>query len=573
MFKENKSHLQGSMFGFNNHLSERSKKELLKSEEYAFYELIFRNIREEDFAVLFSENGSRPNAPINAMISAFILHEKKGWSYEELFKQISFNLLTRTALGLDTLDNDPFCQATLFNFQNRLRKHFEKTGENLIEKVFDNLTEKQIKSLKIKTDIQRSDSVLIASNIKNYSRIELLIEVIIRMYKVLSTSDKEWFGKELDVYLKEGSEHYVYKLKKPDLPHELNKLGKIYHWYFWELKEGYGDTEIYQILSRVFEEHFTVVDEKIDVIPALSLNSDILQSPDDLEATYRKKRDKESRGFVLNSTETANPDNQLNLITDVIVEKNNKDDSVILSERIDTIKEKTPDLNELHTDGGYGSKENDVKMEELAIKHVQTAVKGRDPKVFIDIALDTNDNYVVICPYQQVFPQQTNKRWKAEFTCSICEGCPLSSDCPTIPKKKSRVYYFDHSDYLMKKRHKSIESIPADRRKLRPNVEATMNEFTYQLRKEKLKVRGKFKSMMFAFTKAIAINFGRIYRNASTLGTVDTSSIPSIIYSFARILSFFMSKYEIIRKSLCNLTKILFYSKNIWEVHSNIGMA
>ena len=45
------------------------------------------------------------------------------------------------------------------------------------------------------------------------------------------------------------------------------------------------------------------------------------------------------------------------------------------------LKEKTLDLKELHTDGAYGSKDNDQKFEELGITHIPTAVKGRKSKV------------------------------------------------------------------------------------------------------------------------------------------------------------------------------------------------
>ena len=81
---------------------------------------------------------------------------RNNWTTEELFDRIDFDLLTRTALGLDTLEDTPFCPATFFNFQNRLLAHFTQTGENLIEGVFDSLTQEQLKALKIKTNIQRS---------------------------------------------------------------------------------------------------------------------------------------------------------------------------------------------------------------------------------------------------------------------------------------------------------------------------------------------------------------------------------------------------------------------------------
>ena len=52
----------------------------------------------------------------------------------------------------------------------------------------------------------------------------------------------------------------------------------------------------------------------------------------------------------------------------------------------------------LHTDGGYGSEDNDRKFEELGITHIQTAVRGRKSKVDMTIEETTEGEYEVSCP-------------------------------------------------------------------------------------------------------------------------------------------------------------------------------
>ncbi len=177
-------------------------KELQDSEEQKFYDLIFCNIKEEDFSCLYSEIGSRPNAPINCMVSAMLLQHREKLTYKKLFDNIKFNLLTKIALGLTTLDEVPFSEASLFNFQNKLNSYFIKTGENLFERVFDHLTENQLKELKIKTDIQRTDSFQAASNIRRYSRLQLLVEMLIRTYRVLSEEDQKQYEGLFSLYVK-----------------------------------------------------------------------------------------------------------------------------------------------------------------------------------------------------------------------------------------------------------------------------------------------------------------------------------------------------------------------------------
>jgi len=513
MFRNNTSHMQPSLFGIASQLPEAKLKKLKKSKEYEFYRLVFCKINEKDFSVLYSDNCSRPNAPVNSLVASIILMYHNNWTTEELFNRIDFDLLTRTALGLDTLEQTPFCPATFFNFQNRLLSHFVATGENLLEGVFDSLTQQQLKTLKIKTDIQRSDSFMAMSNIRNYSRTQLLIEMLIRLHRILSDQDKLRFKELLNPYINQSSGQYIYNLERASIPHEQEKLGQLYRKLYETLKESYKDVEVFRVFERVYTEHFTVIDDTVTVKTGKELNGSTLQSPDDIDATYRKKRDRHYRGQSVNVTETANPDNDLNLITDVAVCSNDTDDSKILNKRIEPIKEKTPDLNELHTDGAYGSEDNDKIMEELEITHVQTAVRGRKAEVSIQIEEVSDGQYTVKCPRQSVSSQKTKTRYKACFYVEICKQCPLSKNCPAKQQSDKRTYYFDRSDYLLGRRNRNIKSLPPERRKLRPNVEATVKEFTKPFNhKGKLRVRGLFKTMVYAHAMAISINFGRIWR-------------------------------------------------------------
>jgi len=129
MFRKNTSHLQPSLFGMASQLPKTKLEKLKKSKEYDFYQLVFCTINEKDFSILYSDNCSRPNAPVNSLVASIILMYRNNWTTEELFDRIDFDLLTRTALGLDTLEDTPFCPATSFNFQNRLLCHFTQTGK------------------------------------------------------------------------------------------------------------------------------------------------------------------------------------------------------------------------------------------------------------------------------------------------------------------------------------------------------------------------------------------------------------------------------------------------------------
>jgi hypothetical protein len=536
MFKKNVQHLQADMFGLKSTMPKELMKHAVKSEEYHFYHMVFCHIEEDLFSVLYSDEKSRPNAPINTMVAALFLQNRRTWTYNELFQNMRFNMLTRMAFGLDDLTSMPFCQATLFNFQNRLNKHFIKTGENLLEQVFDRLTDKQLKTLKLKTNIQRTDSTFAASNIRNYSRLQLLIEMVIRIYRVLSEEDKVRFSEQFATYTKKTSGQYIYYLKSSDLPHELEKIGALFFWIDRNLKSAYRDLAVFQIFERIYHEHFTVSEEMAIVKSNKELHSGCLQSPDDLDATYRDKNGKKSKGQILNVVETAHPENPINLLTDVSIFPNNKDDSRNLNERMDRLIEKTPDLDELHTDGAYGSSDNDRKFQNHNITQVQSDLRGREAAVSFEIEQTSEDEHVVSCPYQKVNSQKCKKRFKAEFDLTICNGCEKSSVCPASCNKKYRTFYFTHKDYLRKKRQKSRASIPPDRLTLRNNVEATINEFACKMPNKKLKVRGAFKTSVFAFSVATSINFGRVYRYIRANPDILTPLLQKLQFSKEQFL-------------------------------------
>ncbi len=123
------------------------------------------------------------------------------------------------------------------------------------------------------------------------------------------------------------------------------------------------------------------------------------------------------------------------------------------------------------------------------------------------------ENYQVSCPLQKVKAEKTRSRYKACFAKKIGDKCSLYGICPTLIQKRHRTYYFTDEQYLAKQRKRNINTLPPQRRKLRPNVEATIKEFVKPFNhKGKLRIRGQFKTMIYAYSMGIAINFGRINR-------------------------------------------------------------
>jgi DDE family transposase/transposase-like protein DUF772 len=516
MFRANTAHLQQDFLSLKHFLPADTRRRLEASKEYAFYRRVFCRIPEELFADLYSSDpASRPNAPINALVSALLLQHMNNWTFEELFDRMAFDLKTRAALGLWTLDADPFCPATLFNFQRRLRDHMAATGSNKFELLFDQLTQEDLKTLGLNATIQRSDSTQIGTFIREYTRVELLVEIVLRMWRALSEQDKALHQERFAPYVTaQTAGQFLFRLRREDLPGTLEGLGQLYAWMVDRLQADYGTREIYGIVRRVFEEQFTRAADRILLRPDAEIASASLQSPDDPDATFRFKDGEDYTGYVLHATETAHPDNPLQLVIDVALAPNNQDDSTILKERLPAMHRKTPDLKELHTDGAYGSAGNDVLMADFQIDHVQTGIRGRSSQAPLEVTALDDGRFQVRCAAGHVVQSVPARlRHKADFQAAWCSSCPLAAVCPAIRRNDdSRRYYVDQATALRQARHRRLLELPPERQHLRANVEATMQEFKTPTRKGKLRVRRRVRVTQNVFLRALMINFGRIFR-------------------------------------------------------------
>lgn len=511
---------------------------LKKGKGYQFYDIVFRHIKEEDFRCLYSDKWSCPNSPVNQLVSAIVLCVQRDWSNEELERQLAFNIEIRIALGLSDIASRPFTIRTLYNFQNRLLTYERSTGINLLKQLFEQLTDKQLKALELDTSIQRIDSVLLESNIKNYSRISLLVEVLRRLYLLLCPADQQAYYFMFKPYLK-GGEKFAYELKPSDKEGQLATLGQVYYSLYKQLGDSYKDQVVYQTFVRAYQDHFEVCeqtqDQDQDQDPATvqdptadsievkvrqgNLGSAILQSPDDLDATFRKKRKEFHHGSVAFGTETCHPNNELNLVTTIDAATNNTDDAAYLEDNLANMVERTPKLKELHTDGGFGSTEVDKIAATTGVTIIQTAVKGRTAQVPIAVQGDEEQGFLVNCPQEEqpsVKATKTPKRYKASFDLNICNTCPFREECPAFKhqsvKKNLATFYFPVETAARQKRHQAVQKLPKERQTLRSGVEGLMGQMHRGAKHTgKLKVRGLLRTKLYVFAMGITINFERIY--------------------------------------------------------------
>lgn len=531
MFRKNTKHQQPALISAASELPEKQRKRLENSWADTFYHEFFSRIDESVFAVLYSEVGSRPNVPVNVLVGLEALKAGFGWSDQELYENYCYDLQVRYALGYDRLGDGDFEIRSMYYFRERLSRYNTEKGINLLEKAFEQITDAQIVNLKVRTGMQRMDSTQIASNIVSASRLQLLVEGIQRVERILSEADKTRLAETLAPYIQDDAGHYTYRVKgKQALDEHLQEIGHTIHNLLQDLKASYASETAYRVLERLFAENFNLVPDGPRPKENAEITSGCLQSVDDLEASYRTKGTGHYKGYVANITETCDPENEFQLITKVQVAPNNIDDGQLLAEALPNLKART-DLDTLVTDGGFGSEVSDAALQEQDVVLIQTAIRGAQPNpdkfTLADFGIQQDEQghpTTLTCPQGQTVPVIAGRTtgWQAHFDPAICSTCPFqqSGRCRTQPQKRDPRYLmtFTTPELRTARRRQNHRKHIGDSHNLRSAVEATVRSVKHPFPAGKLPVRGQFRVTCMAIASAATTNVRRIqrYLNAKT---------------------------------------------------------
>jgi hypothetical protein len=525
MYKPNKRHLQPLLISNVNELPEKKRKRLATSWADDFYHQFFSRIDEDAFAVLYVDHPSRPNVPINWLVSLETLKAGFGWSDEELYDHFCFDLQVRYALGIHDLNESDFELRTLYYFRERLSRYNLAHGVNLLTQAFERITDQQLTALQIKTGKQRMDSTQIASNILAMSRLQLLVEALQRLHRSLSEADQQRYAETFAPYLQGHSGQYVYRIKgKQATETHLQQIGEVVDRLLEELRAGYAQEPAYQVLARLFADNFRLEAQAVHPKANEELQAGSLQSVDDLEATYRRKGARDYKGYVANLSETCDPDNAVQLITKVQVAPNTTNDNSLLLEALPDLKERTG-LETLYTDGPYAGPEVDPVLEQHQVEQIQTGINGKtldSGKLYlVDFEIEQNEPGVptrLTCPQGQTVPVRLSNRqrsYQADFDPLICQNCPfhLEGRCPARPGKKRPAFRltFLASQVAVAKRRRKMRQSKQEGKNHRAAIEGTIREVKHPYPSGKLPVRGLFRMTCLLVGSAAMTNVRRIH--------------------------------------------------------------
>jgi hypothetical protein len=544
MFRANTDHQQSSFFNSDLLMPEKMRQRLCQSWAQVFRTEVFMQIPEERFAVLYSDVDSRPNAPVNVLVGGDMLKDGFGWTDEELEEHLQFDLQTRYALGLDDLSQGAPTLRTFQNHRRRVKEHAQKSGENLYEVVFQVVTDEQIARLEVKVDWQRMDSTQLLSNIAQGSRLELVLSVLQKGIAALPEERQAIWQQEQAEYVAKTPQQIYYRVKNEDVTAHLEKTGRLLVSLLSELEEQTEDSIATEIVARVLQEQYHLSAEgSVSLRDPKEVAADSLQSPHDLDATYRQKNGEGNSGYVANFSETCNPDNEVQLVTSAQTASNNTDDSDLLAQSLAEQSERGHDIDKMTVDGGYtgpaaeeACAAHQVELHPSRLRGGKSNSENWGWEEYQWQMSDEGDPEQVTCPQGQVIvlePGRVETRWQARFDIQVCANCPFfQQECRVAPRQRSG------PSFSVTTRSVQVallrQRITRENNGVRAGVEATIRSVKVPFAASKLPVRGLIRSQMVVLGAALLVNVRRLthYYFQQTSPLDENASIALILALF-----------------------------------------
>lgn len=406
------------------------------------------------------------------------------------------------------------------------------------------------KQYKIDTSLARMDSLMISSNAKRLSRLELAFRVIKNAVKLLAEKQPLLLDDTLKEFQKEDFEKEIlYRTTSNNSKERLNTLVSI----AYKLNEQIlkiSELENFnpvQILSRFVDEQ-CVINADGEILPKDSklLHSKMLQTPTDPEATYRKKGEDKHVGYVGNVLEVRDKEKKIGIILDFDLKQNIYSDVTFAKDTLennDVIKE----IDQLCVDGGYYGGEVVIEANKKDIAINFSAMTGKVPETDKINAHEYKFNGETCkCPADKtsfsVKTNEDNNSWSAYFYKSDCNKCPLKDKC----------YQKDGTDYSIVHLTLNQQLAAETRAKIgtkehtklanyRAGVEGVPSVLRRKYRVDKIPVYGLLRKKLWFSTKIMAKNIKAFtkYRVVSSMLSIKRfykqikSSLVPIIYHYS----------------------------------------
>jgi len=481
---------------------------------------------------LFCENFGAPNAPIRILVGMMVLKEAQGWSDAQLFEACLYNLLVRSALGLMNLNDAIPATSTYYLLRKRIVDWEEEGHENLMEKIFSQITKSQALEFHVNGKKIRMDSKLMGSNIAWYSRYQLIHETLSQVYhRFKSEIDRLLSETEIQLLKEisgESGDKVCYRSTTAEIEAKMTAIGVVIQKMISQI--GNHSSSFVQTLCRVFNEQYQVVDDAVHPRDKKQISASSVQSPHDPDCHYRKKGDQQVKGYSINITETCDKEQSLNLVSCVQVETASAADCDFLQPAIEKSQQVIGGKVEtVNTDGAYHSVDNQGYCQEKGVDLVTGAIQGQPSRY--DLNKDAKGQLMVT-------DLTTDTTIVARPVASHKEGAEQKW---AIRNEKGKNRYFTQKEIDTCLLRKQIAARGQAEINVRNNVEATIFQLGYHYSNAKSRYRGMIKHKMWANARCLWINFVRILNFVAEGGSIceqirkNRQMLPVFMLKFVKL--------------------------------------
>jgi len=532
-------------------LHQKSSERLLNPSGWhnVFFEEVIAPFPEDIFSVLYSSTQGRPNTSIRILVGMLILKEGHGWTDEQLFEAIHFNLQIRWALGLRNLDDAVTGSSTYYDFKKAVQDYQQSHDEDLLEKAFEQLTFKQINKYRINGRHFRMDAKLYNSNIASSNLVRLLSETLQLFLRGLSEGQLAQIAPTHSALLVQLAGHsadgIAYRQTKVEKEAFILNCGSLLQ-HLCTIFDA-TDSIHYPLLERLLSEQYECDtqtkpstdaknEDDQDLPPLIQLkerdkiDGSTLQSPHDPDAAYRKKQNggstQEVRGYTTNIGETCHPENPFNLITTATTAPVTAQDNDFVTDSIEQTRRVSGTVDKTWMDGAYSSADNRNWLLQQNITAYFPALAGHEGYHHFEWIINQKDPDN---PTLQVTDLRDGKQYTATLTKSG-KSYRITYD-KKRPDGQNWYRYFkpqEIDNYFVRRQ---IEQLPKEILNRRANIEATIHQVFCKMGNQS-KYRGLVANHMMVLARCFWVNCRRITQNKVE------NALQSVIFTVFTLLHF-----------------------------------
>jgi len=461
---------------------------------------VFRHVLLEvmpvgDLATHFSDSFGAPTKELYAMAGLVFLSDFFGWTAQEATEAYIFRSDVQYALNREP--GASVSSRTIERYQTLFRDH------DLAARVFEDVTDRLVRTLDLDVSRQRLDSTHVFSHMATFGRTKLMAVAIKRFltqlkrhapdaYAALPDEVRQRYAPAQARLFADAKDAEARARCRQQAAEDLHDLITRF-----ADRADLTNRSTYQALVTIFGQQCELQGEA--VVVKAKTGGDCVQNPSDRDATYDGHK---GPGYQVQLAETCAPSNAVQLITAALPQTACAADAEAVVPMLDQLERGGRLPAEMLADTLYASDEN---VQAAAARGVDLVgpVPGRTPAAgpegltVDDFAWDERTGAIEVCPAghrpkSSSFDAATATR-RVEMPATACGACPFRQQCP-IEKRRDGQFILEFTDRERRLAGRRVEEqtpVYQERYAPRAGIESTNSGLKNRLGLGRVPVRGR----------------------------------------------------------------------------------